>query len=179
MGAEVCPLCQRNLGNLQQNQPSSISESNGSRRRTYIPILACVLLLVVYLVLSCHENATLFHTIAWASSSFNILAERSSSGMKSSPLTNATVVTAYYPLSQGSKHSLSNYRAWMENFLPHVEAPVVIYLPSDAEIQATVRTLRGNLPLNIQVCVCCFQLLQNLGSIWLHNPHFSGASTVK
>jgi hypothetical protein len=63
----------------------------------------------------------------------------------------ATLVTAYYPLSKGSKHSLKKYRKWMDNFLPHVQAPVVVYLPPDPEIHAIARELRGNLPLLIHV----------------------------
>lgn len=63
----------------------------------------------------------------------------------------ATLVTAYYPLSKGSKHSLTEYRKWMSNFLPHVQAPVVVYLPPDPEIHAVVRELRGDLPLLLHV----------------------------
>ena len=65
--------------------------------------------------------------------------------------TSATLVTAYFPLSQGSKHSLDDYRRWMANFLPHVQAPIVIYLPPDDELEATIRELRGNLPLIVHV----------------------------
>lgn len=152
MGIESGELCSsRHVGCLEQNHPVYWSKGDSSRRRTHALFLSCAFLLLVYLGLSCQENAHLFQTIRWASSSLGVLGEHLSSGMGPSLLTDATIVTAYYPLSQGSKHSLKDYRAWMENFLPHVEAPVVIYLPADEEIQATVRALRGNLPFAIQV----------------------------
>lgn len=152
----ACTLCRRHgrhRGGFERNcLTSTWCRSGLSRRSTHILVLASASLLLLHLALSCHENANLFHTISWVSSFFNILlGKKMSSGMTSSPQTEATVVTAYYPLSQGSKHSLYDYRAWMENVLPHVEAPVVIYLPADDELQATVRTMRGNLPLKIQV----------------------------
>ena len=65
--------------------------------------------------------------------------------------TSATLVTAYFPLSQGSKHSLGDYRTWMANFLPHVQAPIVIYLPPDDELEVIIRELRGDLPLIVRV----------------------------
>lgn len=149
----ACTLCRRHRGFFERNcLTTSWCRSGVNRRSTHILVLACASLILVHLALSCHENANLFHTISWVSSSFNILlGKKMSSGMTSSPQTDATIVTAYYPLSQGSKHSLDDYRVWMENFLPHVEAPVVIYLPADDELQATVRTMRGSLPLKIQV----------------------------
>lgn len=151
MGVESGELCSRHMDWFARNQPSSGSGSDISRRKTHVSVLSCAFLLLVYLGFTCQENAYLFRTIRWASSSLGILGEHLSPGIKSHPLTDATVVTAYYPLSQGPKHSLKDYRTWMENFLPHVEAPIIIYLPADEELQATVRDLRGNLPLAIQV----------------------------
>ena len=66
------------------------------------------------------------------------------------PLTPATLVTSYYPISKGAKHSLQDYRKWMGSFLPHVKAPLVVYLPpDDPQIETVVRELRGDLPLQI------------------------------
>ena len=66
------------------------------------------------------------------------------------PLTPATLVTSYYPVSKGAKHSLESYRKWMGSFLPHVKAPLVVYLPpDDPQVEAAVRELRGDLPLQI------------------------------
>lgn len=65
------------------------------------------------------------------------------------PLVPATLVTSYYPVPNGAKHSLDEYRKWMSSFLPHVEAPLVVYLPPDPQIETVVRELRGDLPLQI------------------------------
>lgn len=68
------------------------------------------------------------------------------------PEASATLVTAYYPLSAGSKHTIEKYKRWMGNFLPYVRANLVVYLPPDRELENSIRQLRGDLPLIIRVC---------------------------
>lgn len=61
-----------------------------------------------------------------------------------------TLVTAYYPLSSGSKHSLEDYMKWTSNLFGHTRAPIVAYLPA-GNISQTIREMRGDLPLTIKV----------------------------
>lgn len=66
------------------------------------------------------------------------------------PLIPATLVTSYYPVPKGAKHSLEDYRKWMNSFLPRIKAPLVVYLPpDDQQVETAVRELRGGLPLHI------------------------------
>lgn len=61
-----------------------------------------------------------------------------------------TIVTAYYPLEAGAKHTLEKYDAWMQNFIPCVKVPIVVFLPS-GPIQEKVKKMRGELPITIKV----------------------------
>lgn len=67
-----------------------------------------------------------------------------------------TLVTAYYPLLQGSKHSLDEYMAWASNFYNHTQTPIVAYLPP-TNISGVIKTMRGDLPLLVKVK--CIRLL--------------------
>lgn len=65
-----------------------------------------------------------------------------------------TLVTAYYPLSSGSKHSLDEYMTWMSNIFAHTRAPIVVYLPP-GNSSNVIREIRGILPLIIKVGHVC------------------------
>lgn len=70
----------------------------------------------------------------------------------------ATVVTAYFPLKKGSKHSIGKYKKWVSNFFPHVRAPIVAYLPP-GEITDVLKEMRGDLPFTIKVSIIYIILL--------------------
>ncbi len=61
-----------------------------------------------------------------------------------------TIVTAYYPLGNASKHTSAGYDAWMANFFPWVKAPILVFLPSGPIIER-VKQMRGELPLTVKV----------------------------
>lgn len=64
----------------------------------------------------------------------------------------ATIVTAYFPLNQGSKHSIEEYKKWASNLFPHIRAPIVAYLPP-GEITEVLKEMRGELPFTIKVSI--------------------------
>ncbi len=58
-----------------------------------------------------------------------------------------TLVTAYYSLSK-SKHSHSDYQQWIENFLGHIENPVVVF--TDKQSESHIRSVRAEMgPLRV------------------------------
>lgn len=61
-----------------------------------------------------------------------------------------TLVTAYYPLTSGSKHTLDDYMKWASNFFAFTRAPIQIYLPP-GNMSNVIREMRGDLPLTIKV----------------------------
>lgn len=63
-----------------------------------------------------------------------------------------TLVTAYYPLASGSKHSLGEYKAWLSNLFAHTRNPILIYVPP-GNTSNIIQEMRGTLPLLIKVNV--------------------------
>lgn len=63
-----------------------------------------------------------------------------------------TVVTAYYPLPHGSKHTLDEYMTWASIFYSQIRTPIVAYLPP-SNISDIIKEMRGDLPLVIKVTV--------------------------
>lgn len=61
-----------------------------------------------------------------------------------------TLVTAYYPLETGSKHTLQEYATWISNLFAHTRTPIVAYLPP-GNMTDTIKAMRGRLPLTIKV----------------------------
>ena len=58
-----------------------------------------------------------------------------------------TLVTAWFPLGDSSKHRREEYLGWMRNFLGSASAPVVVFTTPDA--RRDVEALRGALPLRV------------------------------
>ena len=120
---------------------------NGQRRLIIAALFALIIFVVAAMVFN--EQPETFLTLHGESAN-----DRSAT--PNSPLAGSvasvTLVTAYYPVSQGSRHKLEEYRRWMANFLPHVRANLVVYLPLDGELEGVVRDLRGDLPLVVRVC---------------------------
>lgn len=58
-----------------------------------------------------------------------------------------TLVTAWFPLGDSSKHRREEYLGWMRNFLGSASAPVVVFTSPDA--RRDVEALRGALPLRV------------------------------
>ncbi|KZS94084.1 hypothetical protein SISNIDRAFT_410501 [Sistotremastrum niveocremeum HHB9708] len=56
------------------------------------------------------------------------------------------LVTAYFPLTK-SKHDDSEYKLWLEHFLPHIQTPIYFYTSS--AYAPLIRELRGGLPIFI------------------------------
>jgi hypothetical protein len=55
-----------------------------------------------------------------------------------------TLVTAFFDLGARSKHKPAEYSAWLANFLPHVETPLVVF--TTASMLGTLRGSRGARP---------------------------------
>jgi len=56
------------------------------------------------------------------------------------------LVSAFFPLSK-SKHSMSDYKAWLSRFLQPITTPIYFFTTPDME--PLVQSLRGNLPITI------------------------------
>ena len=66
-----------------------------------------------------------------------------------SPATNGTnilLVSSFYPLSK-SKHSMSQYTAWLTLFLARISTDIYFY--TTPELESTIRKIRGQLPITI------------------------------
>ncbi len=61
-----------------------------------------------------------------------------------------TLVTAYYPLANGSKHSSAEYMIWLSNFIAHTRTPIIAYLPP-GNMSIVIQEMRRSLPLTIKV----------------------------
>lgn len=108
---------------------------------TITTAVTCLMVLVATLLTFAIEEEILMGRSFWG-----FLHQRTTAD---APLTPVTLVTSYFPVPKGAKHSLEDYRKWMSSFLPHVEAPLVVYLPPDPQVETIVRELRGALPLQI------------------------------
>ena len=58
--------------------------------------------------------------------------------------TKVLLVSAFFPLSK-SKHSMTQYSAWLSRFLGQITTPVYFFAPPDLE--ETIRSIRGAFPI--------------------------------
>lgn len=59
-----------------------------------------------------------------------------------------TVITAFFQFDK-SKHSSSEYKSWINNFLPHVATPMVVF--TDKESSAFIKNVRNGHPIFLLV----------------------------
>ncbi|SCZ92522.1 BZ3500_MvSof-1268-A1-R1_Chr5-2g07940 [Microbotryum saponariae] len=63
------------------------------------------------------------------------------------PKSRVTLISAFYRIDSGKKHRVSEYHAWLSNFLGHVELPIVFYCAP--EMRPLITGLRGSKPITI------------------------------
>ncbi|KAI5481072.1 hypothetical protein MNV49_006258 [Pseudohyphozyma bogoriensis] len=60
---------------------------------------------------------------------------------------NVTIISSFYKVESGKKHSVVEYEQWMRNFLSNVELPIIFYCAPS--MRAQISKLRGNKPITI------------------------------
>ncbi|SCV72559.1 BQ2448_4096 [Microbotryum intermedium] len=63
------------------------------------------------------------------------------------PHNRVTLVSAFYRIDSGKKHRVSEYHAWLSNFLGNVELPIVFYCAP--EMRPLITGFRGSKPITI------------------------------
>jgi len=108
------------------------------RNKIHMSIGVPALVIAIVLYLLCNERHDYWHS-SWVEQMQRHVA-----------VVPTTLVTAYYPLANGSKHSLAEYMTWLSNFIAHTRTPIIAYLPP-GNMTRVIRGMRGSLPLKTKV----------------------------